>query len=99
MKYIVSNQERPNNSPLYSIHTNLDSFIPFNDDIPKEKELISEGTSKAMITQLSNIPTTIDEEENGEEIKKKSVNLEIHRKQITGLEVQNNLTNNADNEK
>ena len=62
MKYMVSNQERPDNSPLYSIHTDLDSFIIFNDDIPKEQELISEGTSKAVITSLSNIATTIDEE-------------------------------------
>ena len=41
MKYMVSSQERPKNSPLYSIHTDLDSFILFNDDIPKEKELIN----------------------------------------------------------
>ena len=70
MKYMVSNQERPENSPLYSIHTDLDSFILFNDDIPKEQELISEKTSNPVITSLSNIATAIDEEENKGEIKK-----------------------------
>ena len=27
MNFMVSSQERPNNTPLYSIHSNLDSFI------------------------------------------------------------------------
>ena len=39
MKYMVSSQERPEKSPLYSIHTNLDSFILYNDEIPNEKGL------------------------------------------------------------
>jgi len=32
MKYVVSSEEKPQNFPLYSIHTNMDSFILFNDD-------------------------------------------------------------------
>ena len=32
MKYMVRNQDRPNNTPLYSIHSNLDSFILYNED-------------------------------------------------------------------
>lgn len=32
MKYMVSSQDRPNNTPLYSIHSNLDSFILYNED-------------------------------------------------------------------
>ena len=32
MKYMVSSQDRPNNTPLYYIHSNLDSFILYNED-------------------------------------------------------------------
>ena len=32
MKYMVSSQEKPDKSPLYSIHTDLDSFILYNDE-------------------------------------------------------------------
>ena len=31
MKYMVSNRDRPNNTPIYSIHSNLDSFILYNE--------------------------------------------------------------------
>ena len=31
MKYMVSNLNRPNNTPIYSIHSNLDYFILFNE--------------------------------------------------------------------
>ena len=41
MKYMVISQERPENSPLYSIHTDLDSFILYNHEIPNEKGLIN----------------------------------------------------------
>ena len=42
MKYMVSSQERPENSPLYSIHTDLDSFSLYNDEITNEKGLENE---------------------------------------------------------
>jgi hypothetical protein len=32
MKYMVSSQERPHNYPLYLTHSDLDSFILYNDD-------------------------------------------------------------------
>ena len=32
MKYMVSNIDRPNNTPVYSIHSDLDSFILYNED-------------------------------------------------------------------
>ena len=32
MKYMVSNQDRPDNTPLYSIHLDLDSFILYNEE-------------------------------------------------------------------
>ena len=87
MKYMVSSQERLENSPLYSIHTDLDSFILFNDDIPKEQELINEKTSNVVITSLSNIATTIDKEENEEKIKKLFADSEFYSKQSKGIEV------------
>ena len=33
MKYVVSNQEKPQNFPIYSIHSDMDSFILYNADI------------------------------------------------------------------
>ena len=30
MKYMVSNIDRPNNTPIYSIHSDLESFILYN---------------------------------------------------------------------
>jgi hypothetical protein len=32
MKYMVSNQDKPHNCPLYSAHSDLYSFILYNDD-------------------------------------------------------------------
>ena len=70
MKYMVSNQERPKNSPLYSIHTSLDSFILYNDDISNEQGLINEKSTNIVATPSPNIVATIDEEENEEKTKK-----------------------------
>jgi len=32
MRYMVSSEDKPQNFPIYSIHTDMDSFILFNDD-------------------------------------------------------------------
>ena len=32
MKYMVSSQEKPHNYPLYYVHSDLDSFILYNDE-------------------------------------------------------------------
>ena len=37
MKYMVSSQERPDNYPLYLTHSDLDSFILYNDNDMGEK--------------------------------------------------------------
>jgi hypothetical protein len=37
MKCVVNNQEKPHNYPLYSVHSDLDSFILYNDDDTGEK--------------------------------------------------------------
>ena len=36
MKFLVSSPEKPENSPLYSVHTDLDSFILYNDQSSEE---------------------------------------------------------------
>ena len=38
MKYMVSNIDRPNNTPVYSIHSDLDSFILYNEDEISKQE-------------------------------------------------------------
>ena len=38
MKYMVSSQERPHNYPLYSAHSDLDSFILYNDGDMEEQD-------------------------------------------------------------
>ena len=32
MKYVVSSESKPENFPIYSIHSDMDSFILFNDE-------------------------------------------------------------------
>jgi hypothetical protein len=38
IKYMVSSQEKPHNYPLYSTHSDLDSFILYNDGDMGEKD-------------------------------------------------------------
>ena len=45
MKYMVSSQENPDKSPLYSIHTDLDSFILYNDENPNEQGVEDKKTT------------------------------------------------------
>jgi len=33
MKYVVSSEDKPQKFPIYSIHSDMDSFILFNDDM------------------------------------------------------------------
>ena len=69
MKYMVSNQETQENSPIYSIHTNLDSFILYNDEISNEQGLINETSTKIVVTPHPNIVASIE----GKERKEKSL--------------------------
>ena len=46
MNYMVSSQEKPHNYPIYYVHTNLDSFILYND-----------GITYSQISQVENDPT------------------------------------------
>jgi hypothetical protein len=46
MKYMISSQEKPHNYPLYSVHSDLDSFILYNDVNTGEKNpQLAEDTS------------------------------------------------------
>jgi hypothetical protein len=46
MKYMISSQEKPHNYPLYSAHSDLDSFILYNDGDTGEKNTqLGEDTS------------------------------------------------------
>ena len=38
MKYMVRNIDKPNNSPIYSIQSSLDSFILYNEDQITQQE-------------------------------------------------------------
>jgi hypothetical protein len=48
MKYMVSSQEKPHNYPLYSAHSDLDSFILYNDGDMEEQDtqLMEEASSQ-----------------------------------------------------
>ena len=52
MNYMASNQERPNNTPLYSIHSDLDSFILCNEEDINEQ--VSEAETDLDTLQQSN---------------------------------------------
>jgi hypothetical protein len=54
MKYMVSSQEKPHNYPLYSSHSDLDSFILYNN-----------GDTGEQITQLEEDTSGLDK---GQEI-------------------------------
>ena len=43
MKYVVSSQEKPENFPIYSVHSDMDSFILYNaeTDLPTELEALA----------------------------------------------------------
>ena len=45
MKYMVSSQDRPDNTPLYSIHLDLDSFILY-DEVDTDEHVYEIETHK-----------------------------------------------------
>ena len=96
MQYVVSSQDRPQNSPLYSIHTGLDSFILFNDEICNEQESLT----YLVATPHCNVVADIVREEDMTEGLKQLVISKNHCKVITGIELQNNhpLLVNFENE-
>ena len=67
MKFLVNSPEKPENSPLYSVHTTLDSFIFCNDESLGEPELENIDTNRGVTTTDLNIMATLDLEEHEEE--------------------------------
>ena len=67
MKFIVSSPDKPENSPFYSVHTDLNSFILCNDESINETE--PKGRDERNRTEPIdfNIMATLDIEENEEE--------------------------------
>jgi hypothetical protein len=65
MKYMVSSQEKPHNYPLYSDHSDLDSFILYNDgDIEEQDTQLmedvssqDEGPESGEATKMKNVIT------------------------------------------
>ena len=57
MQYTVTSQDRPQNSPLYSVNTGLDSFILFNEEASDEQvnltELMADREGEVNTTELS----------------------------------------------
>lgn len=54
MKYMVSSEEKPQNFPIYAVHSDIDSYILFNDSIGLSDNLIRTET----LTQEQNIGLT-----------------------------------------
>ena len=54
MKYVVSSQEKPQNFPIYSIHSDMDSFILYNIDMcPKTEVKLLKATETRDINEQS----------------------------------------------
>ena len=75
MQYMVTSQERPKNSPLYSVNTDLDSSILFNDETFIEQVTLTE------------LMTDREEEEDETKLSKHFAKLENYSKQNTILEL------------
>lgn len=67
MKYMVSSEEKPQNFPIYAVHSDMDSYILFNDDtcptidskiLPLKQNL---HTNEESVAQSPGIMQSIDE--------------------------------------
>ena len=67
MKFMVNSPEMLENSPLYSIHIDLDSFILCNDESIDEPDLEDREENNRVEPIYFNIMATLDIEENEEE--------------------------------
>ena len=68
MKFMVSSPEKPENSPLYSVHTDLYSFIICNDESIDELELEYKDANNRIENTDLNIMATLDIEGNEREM-------------------------------
>jgi len=77
MKFLVSRPKKPENSPLYSIHTDLDSFILCNDESLEEPEFKNRHTNNETEPKDCNIMATLDPKENDAEMYGQCTKIEI----------------------
>ena len=79
MKYVVSSQQKPENFPIYSVHSDMDSFILYNAEIDPPTELevlaaepkeITNEKSSVQIQEISENNETSNTQEKPEESKK-----------------------------
>ena len=79
MKYVVSSQERPQNFPIYSVHSDMDSFILYNAENDSSNELevlvaepkeITNEKSSVQIQEIFKNNDTSDTQEKLEETKR-----------------------------
>ena len=61
MKFLVSSLKKPKNSPLYSVHIDLDSFILYNDQSVGEPESGNESAKDITEPMNVNIMATLEE--------------------------------------
>ena len=74
MKYMVSIQDKPNNTPHYYVHSDLDSFILYNEDeineqvVEKEEQIDLSGQSNQTSNEEHNSqnPSSHERQHNGE---------------------------------
>ena len=67
MKFMVSSPEKPENSPIYFVHTELDSFILYNDESSNKPELEDSDSDNQLEAPNLGIMAVLDMEENGRE--------------------------------
>ena len=63
MKFLVSSLEKPEKSPLYSVHTDLDSFILCNGESLEGSASKNRDTNEGTEAMDFNIMATLDSEE------------------------------------
>lgn len=63
MKYMVRSQDKPNNYPLYLVHSDMDFFILYNDICAKEGETHFGCESRKTEDEKSNAETKGEEDE------------------------------------
>ena len=64
MKFMVISSEKPKNSPIYSVHTDLDSFILYNNESTKESEPENNDLDNQLEAPSLEMMAVLDMEEN-----------------------------------
>ena len=88
MNFMVRSPKKPKNSPLYSIHTDLDSFILCNDKSTDEPNLEDRDANNRVEPIDFNIMATLDIEESEREIFEQCVESETQSEQNQDCKLQ-----------